>query len=336
MSGPSSDTPALAGALPSRAAVTLAPEPHAGRFASAWSRGFFATRPAFLSVTLGGWMLGMVSLLQAGLPLDGVRAALTLIFALVAHAGVNVINDYYDAIDGTDALNEGRVFPFTGGSRFIQNGVLSAGQTARLGYGLLAMVIPGGLWLALGAPGLVWIGLAGLFTGWAYSARPLSLMRRGWGEACVTAGFLLIVAGTDCVQRGVLSWQPVVLGLPFALLVTAILFLNQFPDHAGDAAAGKRNWVVRLGPQRARWLYPALALGAHGGWLALCVTGILPPVHLLALLAAPVSLFATAGVLRHAAQPACLPAAIRATIAAAMLHAVLAMAASLIHVWGWA
>jgi 1,4-dihydroxy-2-naphthoate octaprenyltransferase len=38
--------------------------------------------------------------------------------------------------------------PFTGGSRFIQNGVLSEAETARLGWALLALVVPAGLWLA--------------------------------------------------------------------------------------------------------------------------------------------------------------------------------------------
>jgi 1,4-dihydroxy-2-naphthoate octaprenyltransferase len=35
---------------------------------------------------------------------------------------VNVVNDYYDHLNGTDAANVERIFPFTGGSRFIQNG----------------------------------------------------------------------------------------------------------------------------------------------------------------------------------------------------------------------
>ena len=30
----------------------------------------------------------------------------------------NVLNDYHDALNGTDAANTGRVFPFSGGSRF--------------------------------------------------------------------------------------------------------------------------------------------------------------------------------------------------------------------------
>ena len=137
----------------------------------------------------------------------------------MAHAGANVVNDYYDALNGSDAGNSSRLFPFTGGSRFIQNGVLSLLETRRYGFGLLAAVVPAGLWLkAHSAGGLVWIGLARLLVAWAYSAPPLQLMARGAGEAAIVAGWLLVVLGTDFVQRGELAARPLVAGLPFALL----------------------------------------------------------------------------------------------------------------------
>ena len=41
-----------------------------------------------------------------------------LALGLIVHAAVNVLNDYYDALNGSDAANTARVFPFTGGSRF--------------------------------------------------------------------------------------------------------------------------------------------------------------------------------------------------------------------------
>ena len=58
-----------------------------------------------------------------------------------------MLNDYYDHLNGTDAANTGRLFPFTGGSRFIQNRVLTPGQTLAYGLALFAVVIGGGLWL---------------------------------------------------------------------------------------------------------------------------------------------------------------------------------------------
>ena len=110
-------------------------------------RYFAATRPAFLSVTFVGCLLGLATAAYSGIPIGPALATATLFFALMAHAGANVINDYYDALSGCDEANIERQFPFTGGSRFIQNGVLSQRATGIFGYALLAAVIPAGLWL---------------------------------------------------------------------------------------------------------------------------------------------------------------------------------------------
>ena len=303
-------------------------EPSLERLGNPLLRYFMATRPAFLTITLVGVLLGFATAWHAGVPFDVPAALVTLLLALLAHAGVNVLNDYYDHLNGTDAVNNDRLFPFTGGSRFIQNGVLSPGQTLAFGLALFLAVILGGLWLiGHSGFGLFWIGLAGLFIGWAYSAPPLQLNSRGLGEICVGAGFLLIVAGADFVQRGGFDTLPWLVGLPYALMVTNILYINQFPDRAADAAAGKRHWVVRLAPDQAAHGYGLVLLLALGWLLGLIAGGRLPLWGAAALLAALPAFKAAGELRRYAAQPARLAPAIRATIAAAHILAVLLVAA---------
>ncbi|CAN5223686.1 1,4-dihydroxy-2-naphthoate polyprenyltransferase [soil metagenome] len=304
------------------------PEPSRQNFANPFTRYLAATRPAFLSVTLAGALIGLGSARADGWAIDGFKALLTVLFALVAHAGANVINDYYDALSGADAGNQERLFPFTGGSRFIQNGVLSLRETRLFGYGLLAAVIPAGLWLtAHSAGGLIWIGLAGLLIAWAYSAPPLKLMARGVGEGAIAGGWLMVVLGTDFVQRGEFAALPLIAGLPFALLVAAILYLNQFPDAVGDARAGKHTLVVRLGTQKARWGYLVLVAAAYL-WLAVAVMAdALPVWAALGLLPAVLSFKALRQLLGDAGQPARLAPAIKATILAANTHGLLVFAA---------
>ena len=299
-------------------------EPSLQRFTNPFARYFAATRPAFLTVTLAGALIGLGTASADGLHIDIFKALLTVLFALVAHAGANVVNDYYDGLSGADAANEDRLFPFTGGSRFIQNGVLSLRETKLFGYALLAVVIPPGLWLtAHSASGLILIGLAGLLIAWAYSAPPLKLMSRGMGEIGITGGWLLVVLGTDFVQRGEFSSLPLIAGLPFALLVAAILYINQFPDAQSDAATGKRTVVVRLGPQTARWGYVALTGGAYA-WLAVAIaSGHLSAWTAISLLPAPLSFMACRQLLADASQPARLAPAIVQTVAAANLNGLL-------------
>ncbi|HQD82657.1 MAG TPA: prenyltransferase [Quisquiliibacterium sp.] len=296
-------------------------EPTLARLSSPLPRYLLATRPAFLSVTLVACLIGLACAARAGAGIDVPAALVTVLFALVAHAAVNVINDWADARNGTDAINTERVFPFTGGSRFIQNGVIDEARMRAFACVLFASVTAAGLWLAYRTtPWLIAVGAAGLFVGWAYSVGPFRLNSRGLGEPCVTAGFLLLAVGSDLVQRGAPSADPVVAALPYALLVTNVLYINQFPDRRADAQAGKHHWVVRLGPLRARWGYLGLAALAYALLVLAVGAGRLPATALAGLAGLPLSVVAACGLWRDAAQPARLAPAIRATIGAALLH----------------
>ncbi len=287
-------------------------------------RYFAATRPAFLAVTFVGCLLGLATAAFSGIAVGPALATATLFFALVAHAGANVINDYYDALSGCDGANTERQFPFTGGSRFIQNGILSLRATGIFGYSLLAAVVPAGLWLtAVSGSELMLIGLAGLLVGWSYSAPPLKLQSRGLGEFAVTAGWLLVVIGSDFVQRHGFAFVPVAAGLGFALLVANVLYINQFPDVKADALAGKKTLVVRLGATRARWGYVVIAVLAYGWPLLMVLRGHLPVVALVALLPAPASIAAAHQLWFRAAQPTELTPALKLTVLAASAHGLL-------------
>ncbi len=289
-------------------------------------RLFLATRPAFLSVTLVAVFIGLATAWAGGSGIDASRAVATLLFALIAHAGANVINDYHDM--ATDAVNIERLFPFTGGSRFIQNGVLTPTSTARLGYGLLLAVIPAGLWLtATSGSGLLLIGLAGLLVGWAYSAPPLRLAARGLGETGIVAGWLLVVIGTDYVQRHHFATLPLAAGLGYALMVANVLYINQFPDAVADGAAGKHTLVARIGRRAARWGYPLIALLAAVSLLAGIALAVLPAPTFLALLGLVPAMAATRALWPHAEQPAQLLPAIKLTLLAVHLYGVLLIAA---------
>ncbi len=303
---------------------TLPMEPSLDRYRNPMARYFAATRPPFLTATLVACLIGLASAGYGGVSLNGLLVLVTLLLAMTLHAAANVLNDYYDALNGTDASNTERLFPFTGGSRFIQNGVLTDRQTGRYGYALLALAVAGGLWLAVQCGGgLLVIGACGVLVGWAYSAKPLSLNSRGWGEWCVFAGFLGVVVGADFVQRQAFAWQPVWTGLPYALLVTNLLYINQFPDRKADAAAGKRHWVVRLSPERAALGYPMIVFLALAGLSLAVMARLLPALAMLSALPLGLSLVASRELIQFATVPAKLLPAIRLTLAAMLAHGVL-------------
>ncbi len=311
--------------------MSMVAEPTPASFNSAITRYLAATRPPFLFATLVACLIGIATARHDGVVTNTILAGMTILLALLTHAGVNVLNDYYDAMSGTDDANGDRLFPFTGGSRFIQNGILTHDQTARFGYLLLAAAIVGGLWLsAIVGTGLLIIGLIGVFIGWAYSASPLKLNSRGLGELCVLAGFLGVIVGADFVQRRTFDSVPFLIGLPYALLVTNLLYINQFPDRKADAETGKRHWVVRLPLSLAAKVYPLLTGLALGILLVLQQHGIIPAVALLTTLPLLMSFHAAVILQQQAGRPSALLPAIRLTIAAMLAHGMLL---SVVLIW---
>lgn len=289
-----------------------------------------AARPQFITITVVAVLVGLAASVHDGHAVDVLRLLLTVLGAIVVHAGANLVNDFHDR-DG-DAINDERVSPFTGGSRAIQNGWVAARTMAGWGYALLALTVAIGALLALtGRPQLWTVGAAGLVLAIAYSAPPLRLSARGLGEFVITGAWLLVVLGADLVQRGAWSITALAAGLPIGLLVAAILHVNEFPDQRADADSGKRTIVVQLGPRLAAWAYLALVLAAYL-WLAFAAfADVLPRLALIGWLSLPLSLYAAVHLIRHAgraASPVLMPA-IKSTIAAAHLNGLLIAAALL-------
>lgn len=310
-------------------------EPVAGQLQNPVVKYLLATRPPFLLASAAPVLIGLSTAFYGGAGFDAVLALLTLFGAVLAQAGANVVNDYYDALNGTDRLNTDRIYPFTGGSRFIQNGILTEAETARYAAILFTLVMAIGLVLLveIGLP-LLWLGVGGLFLAWAYSSPPLSLNAHGLGELSVALGFgLVIVVGSDLVQRGTFDWLPVFASFSYGLLTAALLYINQFPDLKADAQAGKRHWVVRLGAERARWGYPAMVVLAYGGLGAFVAIGKLPPLALLAFLALPLHVKAATDLVRHAREPARLIPAIPLTITGMLLHGTMMALGLALAVW---
>lgn len=290
-----------------------------------------ATRPAFLSVTLVGVLLGLATAAHAQTFRSIPLAATTLLFALLAQAGANVINDYYDARSGCDAANVDRIAPFTGGSRFIQDGLLSEAQTRLFGYTLLLLVIPAGVWLvAQSGLTLLWIGLIGLFCSWAYSAPPLKLQSRGLGEVAITLAWLMTVIGSAYVQSQSLNATVIYAGLAYAPLVANVLFVNQVPDRIADASVGKNTLIVRFGDS----VTPLGSLLLYTFGCAALLIGILaqslPVASLLTLVALFPASIALRALFSGPTEPAQLKTAIPLTILSCLLFGALLTTALLV------
>ncbi|MBI4773633.1 MAG: prenyltransferase [Deltaproteobacteria bacterium] len=206
------------------------------------------------------------------------------------HVASNLINDWSDA-PGTDRVNL-RVTPFSGGSRVIQEGGVSRPTVLSMALAFFGIALLIGILLAAWrAPGVLWVGVLGLLAGCLYSIRPLELMSRSLGEITIFFAFgPLITLGMYYVMAGRLYWPAFWIGLPNAFLITAVIWINEFPDLEADQDTGKRNLVVVLGLQRSRTVYAALMQLPYPSLMALALAGVYSPGLLLGLLAFPLSL----------------------------------------------
>jgi 1,4-dihydroxy-2-naphthoate octaprenyltransferase len=197
---------------------------------------------------------------------------------VLAHAAANVYNDVGDDLIGADPDNTDRIYPYTGGSRFIQSGLLSRAQMARLALGLAGAAMLLGILLALlRGPGVILFGIAGLGLGLLYSLPGAQLSARGIGEAAVGVGFgALPVVGAAWLQTGRIDSGAILLCMPVSAWAAAILIINEVPDIESDRRVGKRTLVVRCGVIGARWIYGGLNAIALAASAAAIVQHALP------------------------------------------------------------
>lgn len=284
-------------------------------------RTLLATRPQFLGASLLPVLVGSAwGAAHAG-AVDLPAIVLALLATALLHAAANVLNDICDA-DG-DAINDAHLAPFTGGSRFIQDGLLDLAAMRRLCLALLSCGIVAGVVLAaLKGPGVLVFGLAGIALGVAYSLPPHRLNSRGLGELTVAIAFgILPVLGAAWLQTGDIAPRALFAALPVSLWIAAVLLVNEVPDRTADALAGKRTLAVRLGPPGVAWLYVVLQLGALAAAAGVVADGDLPWWSFVALVAVLVPLLASsrAGWPPAPADPATLLCWIRVSLGAHIL-----------------
>jgi 1,4-dihydroxy-2-naphthoate octaprenyltransferase len=196
---------------------------------------------------------------------------------VLAVIGVEAYNEYFDARMGTDRVfNPHDVPPVTDAVFWIGTAAFAAALavgvylTARVGWPVLAFALLG--------------GAAAIF----YEAPPIRWSYRGLGEAVIALAYgPWMVLGSLYLHSRDISWSALLASLVPGLLIMALAVVNAIPDFHQDRLVGKRNLVVRLGRERAVWLYLTLAASGLSVVAAGVMLGALPAACLAALLALP-------------------------------------------------
>ena len=203
-------------------------------------------------------------------------------FHLMAH----YLNDYYDRFCDAECERT----PWSGGSGALLADGLS--PSVALVAGMICAAI--GVLCAIGfvvegKPGPAVAGAAAGFLAWSYSAPPLRLLARGWGEL----GTALIIAVLFPLA-GYLTFatEParlLVSTLPSFAAMLVLMFGVEFPDVEADRRTGKLNLVARLGRARGRILVYAAVGAIYAGTAIALAFGASPALAAFVLLTVPIA-----------------------------------------------
>jgi 1,4-dihydroxy-2-naphthoate octaprenyltransferase len=263
---------------------------------------FLASRPKFLVASAAPVLVGSA----LGFATTGTFSSHLFILALLAimalHSGANMANDYFDHISRNDWLNQNPT-PFSGGSRFIQDGILSPKTILLLA--LLALTVGAAIGIVIvfltRSIFILILGLIGLLGGFFYTAPPLRLGYRSIGEPVIAFLFgLLPVYGSYYLQTQAIDFiphtvwlTPLIPAIIVGVLIFLVILVNEFPDVAADAAVNKRTLVVRFGIPLSVWIYRiALAASYLIAALAMLIYRFFFFAGLLYLLTLPIAMVA--------------------------------------------
>jgi len=226
---------------------------------------FLAARPAFLTASVVPVLVGSSAGFAVTGTFDWGLFILAVVSIVLLHSGANLANDYYDHISGNDWANKNPT-PFSGGSRFIQDGVLLAKTILELSFFCLAAGAAIGVIIVLLTKSvfIFVLGVIGCVGGFFYTAPPLKLGYRSLGEVVIAFLFgILPVTGSFYLQAGTFDWLILLPAVIVAILIFLVILINEFADRDADAAVKKRTLVVIFGVEAAVWIYRTAVIASY-------------------------------------------------------------------------
>ena len=240
------------------------------------------SRLKFLAGGFLGFALGAAIARYDGAYVDWQVYILGQIMVTSFHLMVHYANDYYDRFCDESAERTA----WSGGSGALLEGGLSprvalnaAFVCAGIGAFAIAVFAISGAYL----PALVGAVIALLC--WSYSAPPMRLLARGWGEldTAVIIALLFPLAGYVTFAH-VPALRLFASALPSVAAMFVLMFCVEYPDVDSDRATGKLNLVARLGRERSRHLiYGAVGAIYAGTILAIVLGAVMPLAYFVAL-----------------------------------------------------
>lgn len=212
--------------------------------------------------------------------------ALVLICGCLLQSVANILNTYGDFVKGTDTVENHTRSPE------LVTGAISPKQALYAAGACMLVVAVCGLLFIWHMPdwntrlGMLLFGVAGLGGAAMYTVGA-SYKYHGLGQAGVFVLMgVLMPLGTYYTMAGTVNWDVLLLSLPNAFAITAVLAGNEVRDYYSDKEAHAGTLSGRMSYRNAMGLYLAEVVAAPAILLVLVACGTVPWPCLLALVSA--------------------------------------------------
>ncbi len=251
------------------------------------SKWLIVTRAAVFTMTAtSGLIGGLLAIGNDAAAVNYLYLTLSVVGLVVAHAANNMINDYFDLEGGVDTDDYVRAL-------YAPHPILSGWLTKR--QLATAILLANGIDLAImlflvavRGPLVAGFAFAGLFVSIFYVAPPIRLKHHGLGEPGV---FLvwgpLMIGGTYFVATGTLPGWVWLASLPYAILVTTVLFGKHIDKIEADAQRGIHTLPVLVGEPIAKRVAQGLMIAFYPIVVGTALAGYIGPFVLVVILGLP-------------------------------------------------
>jgi 1,4-dihydroxy-2-naphthoate octaprenyltransferase len=247
------------------------------------SRWLIATRAAVMIMTVFSAILAGVFAFRAG-AFNFWRWLLVTIGLYLAHGTNNFLNDYTDFIKGVD---EDNYYRSQYGPQPLVHGLMSKKELLTYAGITGAIAAACGIALVITRGELSWLlmVLGAVFV--LFYTYPLKYIALGEITVFLVWGPLMIAGGYYVITGLPWDWQVVLASLPYAIVVTSVLFGKHIDKLQQDKKLKIHTLPVVLGETAARWVMTGLLGYAYLLVIYLIWTRFFTPAMLLILLAIP-------------------------------------------------
>ena len=195
-----------------------------------------------------------------------------LVASILIQAATNMFNEYYDYVRGLDTEKSVGI-----GGTIVRDGVApkTVLQLAFIFFGIAILLgiyicIESSWWIAV-------IGAASMVIGYLYTGGPIPIAYTPFGE--LFAGLLMgtvIIAISYYIQTLMITKDVILVSIPIAIFIGAILLANNIRDLDGDKKSGRKTIAILIGRKNAIIFLAMMFFVAYAITASLIFTGILP------------------------------------------------------------